>query len=256
MSRKYYVAGAIVLSILLITGVYALVGVGLSDTSTSEQNLAENGRTISVSASGQVKADPDMAIVRLASTAVADDPTAAREQLASNVSKMLGALEGIGLSEDDIRTTSYNLFERHPYPRDESPDKNDVEYYARQSFEVEVDDISRAGEIIDTAVDNGANQVMGVEFTLSEATQRELRKQALEDAMSDAKDQATVIANSANLSIAGVHSVTTSNIGFIPINTFVREDVAGGDGASTVINPGPLTVRATVHVTYDATQLP
>lgn len=248
------VAGAVVLSVLLLTGVYATAGIGSSQAPEQNQVSDSNSRTITVSTVGEVKTQPDKAIIHVASTVVADDPTTARDRLASNVSEMREALSEIGISKDQIRTTDFDLFERHPEKRRPDETGGQTEYHARQEFAIEVTNISKAGEVIDTAVGSGATQVRGVQFTLSDEKRTQLRKDALKDAMSTAKDQAQVIANSANLTVTGVHSATTGNADFRPV---IVERVAtrGGDaGGGTSIDSGPVTVHMSVQVTYNATQ--
>ncbi|MDY6765520.1 MAG: SIMPL domain-containing protein [Halobacteria archaeon] len=252
MRQKYaMVAGAVVLSVLLLTGVYATAGIGSSQAPEQNQVADGNSRTITVSTVGEVKAQPDKVIIHVASTAVADNPTEARQRLASNVSDMREALSEMGISSDQIRTTDFDLFERRPEKRRGGEGDGQVEYHASQEFTIEVMNISKAGDVIDTAVDNGATQVRGVQFTLSKERRTQLRKDALKDAMSTAKAQAQVIANSANLSITGVHSATTGNADFRPV---MVERVAAGDaGGGTSIDSGPVTVHMSVQVTYNAT---
>jgi uncharacterized protein YggE len=62
------------------------------------------------------------------------------------------------------------------------------------------------GEVIDTAVTNGADRVRDVRFTLSGETRDRLRTSALEDAMTAAREQAETIAAAADLTTDGVRS--------------------------------------------------
>ena len=105
------------------------------------------------------------------------------------------------------------------------------------------------GGVIDAAAGAGAT-VQGAHFTLSEDARSEARATALAEAMGDARAQADVVASEAGLSVAGVHSASTSDVRFVAYET--RAD-AGGQGApATTVEPGPITVSATVQVTYEA----
>ena len=105
-----------------------------------------------------------------------------------------------------------------------------------------------AGTVVDTAVGNGASEVQGVTFTLSDETRVELREQALEHAMSAARADAETVASSANLSITGVQSASTGG-GVGPVYE-TRATVADTGSA---FDAGSVTVTATVDVTYVAT---
>ncbi|HKL29813.1 MAG TPA: SIMPL domain-containing protein, partial [Natrialbaceae archaeon] len=114
----------------------------------------------------------------------------------------------------------------------------------------QVDGDHDSGDGVDTAIDSGATNVNDVRFTLSEETRRELRTKALETAMSNARQQADTIASSADLAIVGVHSASTTDV-HVPTRSVTME--AAADGGGTSLSSGPVTVTATVSVTYNAT---
>ncbi|MFC7046231.1 SIMPL domain-containing protein [Halobacteriaceae archaeon GCM10025711] len=240
--------GAFVLGALLVASVVVagLPANALSDDPASVDKSTP-GESITVSASGQAGAQPDTAVLRLAVTATADDATTARRQVAENVSSMRAALAEAGVESSQIRTLDYDLRQRRP--RDERTGDAEVEYYASHAFEVRVTDLETAGTVIDAAVDGGATNVHDVSFTLSEDRRRSLRQQALEDAMDNARGQADVLADRSSLTITGVHTVTTSEVRYPGP---VLETAASAGDAATDLAAGPVTVTATVQVTYDA----
>ena len=208
------------------------------------------GKTVTVSTSGRAEAQPDEAIVRVSVEATADDPTVARQQVAENASSMRQALVDLGLDEAAIRTTGFNIYEDRVRPP-EPEDRPETTYRARHSFVIEVDRTDQVGQVIDTAIDSGATSVHGVEFTLSEETRRELRKEAIDEAMGDARMQAEAIAAAGDLSITGVRSAQTGAIdGRRPVLEYAAAD--GGNGG-TSIESGAVSVTVTISVTYNAT---
>jgi len=215
-----------------------------NQTATSGQANRTGGvTTITVAATGQVQADPDSVVVQVSSVAVAADPANATSQLAANVSKLRGALLAANVSRDGIQTTGFTVFQRQPRPN------ASVEYVAQQSLSITLNDTSRAGEIVDVAISNGATTVDGVSFTLSPDAQRALRQQALRQAVSHARQDADTVAEAAGLSISGVRAVSVGNGGVSP---FERQ-VAAAAPPGTEIEPAPITVTASVTVTYNAT---
>lgn len=237
----------------------SLVGVGVVLGETGDgggaMQLADGdgdtgGKSITVTAGGEAETEPDKAIVRVAVEATADDPTDARQQVADNATAMREALLELGVDEDAIRTTDFDIYEDRVRPPD--PEREpETTYRARHSFAVEVEDIGLVGEVIDTAVDNGATRVHGVEFTLAEETRRELREDAIAEAMSDARAQADAIAAGSDLTVTGVHAAQTGSFdGPRPVRELAAAD--GGDGG-TSIESGSVSVSATVTVTYNAT---
>lgn len=221
---------------------------------TAGTNDAENAgdkRTVQVDAAGQIQAEADQVIVRVAVEATAGDAATARQRLAENASQMRSALKELGLGDDQITTVRYDIDQRRQHPR-ERGDERPEEYRARHTFELTLSDINRTGTVIDTAVTNGATGVDRVQFTLSPEKRQQLNHEALTEAMGNARDKADVLADSSNLSIIGVHTVSTTRMGVHPSHESAAL-TASGDGGGTDINSGPVTVTARVSVAYNAT---
>ena len=253
MSSRTSVIVGIALVVLLGSG----LGVALA---TPGENVPEgtavgdhsDNSTVHVSASADVSTPPDIALVHLAVVATGDTAEAARNQVAQDASNMRAALQEIGVDDDRVQTTYFHISAIH----EETENGTEiVGYRAAHGFEIEANVSSdelgnRTGTIVDTAVQNGANQVEGIQFTLAEETRREIRQQALERAMENARKDADVLAAAGNLTIEDVKSISTADVGIGPFE-FAREDAAA-DRAGTVVEPGPVQVSATVSVTYRA----
>ncbi|MDY7082920.1 MAG: SIMPL domain-containing protein, partial [Halobacteria archaeon] len=207
---------------------------------------------IQVSAGGQASAEPNKAVINLAAEATSPDPNRAREKLASQVSSMRQALENAGISEDQIRTTDFSINEqREPVRRPVEggqPSKEEVTYVARHAFEIELSDLNRTGEIIDVAVSNGATQVSNVRYTLSEERRRQVKSEALRDAMENARSQANTLASSAGLSLGSVRSISTTDVSISPVR--YQSATLSADAGGTSIETGPVSVNAQVNVVY------
>lgn len=244
---------AVVLWSLLAVGPAAGVG-STGDAGTHAQfdgraqNDTANGTTITITATGEAQAQPDAAVVHVSVTATAASPGDAAEQVATNASRLRTALANASVPDDAVRTTYYDVYERGL----DDP-RNETRYVAEQGFAVETDNASRAGELVDLALANGASTVQGVAFTLSDEARSELRNEALGDAVSSADSQADAVARSADLSVTGVRAIETVDPGFVRGQGAAE---ALTEDASTQIDGGPLTVTAVVRVTYVATERP
>lgn len=206
----------------------------------------ENATTIDVTGTAQVSTDADLALVFVSVTARADSADRARTRVAGDVGRMRSALRDGGVLDDSVTTASFRISPRFDTGERES---QIVGYDAVHAFRIEVPP-DRAGEVIDLAVSNGADEVDGVQFTLTDETRASLREQALTSAVEAARADADTIATAADLSITGVKHVSTSG-GFTPVFD-ARVEQSGGGGAATILEPGPVTVEATVSVTYTA----
>jgi len=226
-------------AIVLLAGCAGPLQTAASDGQTTES-------TISVSASGSVSAEPDLAVVRVGVEATADGANEARAKVARGVESVRAALADGGVPDANVTTTTFGIAPVYNYTRGE---REVVGYRAVHSLAIETGP-DRAGEVVDRTVGAGATSVESVRFTLSDDRRAELRATALERAMDSARTDAEVIASAANLSVTGVREASTS-AEFVPYPVARFEDAASG--AETVIQPAPVTVTATVQVTYTAT---
>lgn len=229
---------AALLALLLITAGC------LGTTATAQPGPDATGRTIDVAAQGSVTAAPDRALVNLAVEVRADAADEARAQVAADHEAMREALRAIGITDDAVRTTSYFVGPEYDYDRGE---RELVGYQAYHVVQVETR-VDRAGEVIDAAVENGASQVQGVQFMLADGTRAELRSEALAAAMASARADAETIASAAGVGLGDLQSASTTNVDYPRPYAVAAE--GGGDGARTVLEPGPVTVSASVSVSY------
>jgi uncharacterized protein YggE len=221
-------------------------GVTADNHKPEAQAQTDVDRHITVTASGSAEAEADAVEVTLAVEARNDDPSVARQEVTEGASGMRSALVGIGVSQDDIRSTSYTLREERRHERE-----GDVpRHYARHEFRVTLDDPDRAGEVIDAGIEGGATSISGVSFTLSDERRSELKSDALETAMGNARSQAEAVAGAGEITVTGVHSVSTADTGFSPVRV-ERERLEAADATGTTVDPEPVSVDAQVEVVYD-----
>jgi uncharacterized protein YggE len=254
MNRKLATAAGLVLLVSLagcagLAGSTGDAGAGAAAAPGEEPAL---DRSIEVTASGEARAEPDRATVSVAVTATGDDSAAVRDELAAGDESLRTALTDWGLDEDDIRTERYDV--RESYETRENP--NRTRYQGIHSYEVTIDDVDAVGEVVDVAIDAGADEVERIEFGLSEAREDEVRAAAIENAMANADDDAAVLANSSGLEVTGAYSVSTADAGVTPYRVTETAMAAGGDGgdAATGIETGDVSVRVSVNVVYGAEQ--
>lgn len=242
MTQRSYAVVAVALAVLLAG---AGVAAALGGTTGASQPTTDGTSTITVGASGSAETTPDRAVLRVAVVTTGDSATEVREGLAANVSSMRDALAEAGVDDAQIRTARYDLSQNHEAR--ENP--NAPEYRGYHGFQITLNDTDAVGTVIDAAVEGGATRVEDVQFTLSEEQSRELRSEALEDAMSNARGQATTLAGASDLTLDGVADVSTTERYGGP----VAYQAATADAGGTSVESGPVSVSVQVQVTFNAT---
>lgn len=217
---------------------------------------------VSTSGRATVKVEPNKFIVTVG---VETDGTTAEEAASLNAdiaAKIIAALKALGISEDDISTSSYSVYpvysqisanacrvmEGYPIPLECYVSQEITSYKASNSVSVTLDSNGSvaAGEVIDTAIEAGANTVQGAYFISSER-QEEIRSSLIKEAIDNARSRADKAAEAVNMEITGVRSINLNDV-YFPV--FYKE-LAQADGASsTPIIPGEQEISQTVQVTF------
>lgn len=249
MRTKTALASLALAGLLLMAGCSTSLAPG-SAAATPNQD-GQSMQSITVGASGTAETSPDQAVVRVGIEVTGENASIVRERLADNASALRDALAERDVDDDQIRTSHYDIDRNHRRAHPEREEADEPAYRGVHVFEVTLSDLSKTGEVIDASVENGASRVDDVQFTLSEEKRRNLRQQALEDAMGNARSQADTLAAEGGLSVEGVHTIETNErTHFRPYEAAAA--AAGGDGG-TSIDSGPVTVQTQVRVTYNAT---
>jgi uncharacterized protein YggE len=210
-------------------------------TPIGANGAADGATTVSVSATGTVSTDPDRAVVQASVEQTADTADAARERVAADVGRVRTALDEAGVPADAVTTDGYGVGPVYGEGRDP------VGYRATHVLAVETTP-DEAGTVVDAAVGNGATRVDGVRFTLSDERRTDLRATAVDRAMAAARTDADTVAATADRSVTGVESVRVG--ADVSDGPFARGGEA--DASATRFDPGPVSVTATVDVTYRA----
>lgn len=207
---------------------------------------------ITVSGTGSVTTTPDEVIISVGVETTHTDPITAQQENAQKTTAVIDALKGMGIASEDIKTSGYYMYSRTP--DDDSPFSGKKEVYVvSNTVTVTSNDVESAGEIIDTAVMSGANNVNSVRFTVSDEKAQSLRAQALIAAVAQAKADADTLAGALGVTITGVQDVTTYGSSTPMV---YADSMAGGmmesskAYAPTPIEAGTLDVTATVNIVY------
>jgi len=203
---------------------------------TTERN------TIEVQGVGTVSTEPNKAELSVAVEAHdSDEASAVVEELATRSEQLTGALEEYGIPSEDITTERYSLGEHSRKNR----------YEGEHRFRVEVQDPDAVGEVIDLVADSAADEIRGVNFTITDDRRAELYDQAVERAVEDAREEAQLYATAADVSLGDPVSIETSRGGVRPHRAVELTAASGDAGAPTTeLETGQVTVRATATIEY------
>lgn len=210
-----------------------------------EECLAPNPRTISVSGSGSVKVPADMARLTFSVLTKESTALASVQNNAARMNKVYDALKKIGISEDNISTANYSLYQETFWK-----DGKDVpgQYVTSNNIIVILEDVSKAGLVIDTAISAGVNQMNGISFLVKDSKAAVVQARRL--AFQQAKEKAELFAEEAGCKLGKVISIM-ENSGSYPVVREMADAKMMATSNSTTISAGQDSVTATVSVVFE-----
>jgi len=215
----------------------------------SSQPYPENVSTINAVGTGQITAQPDTAEVRL-SVITEGKNKSVQETNAAKTQKVIDALLALGLTKEEMKTRNVNF--QPIYKWDNNRGNQIVGYRAENSIAIKTKKIEIAGQIGDTAIKNGAETIGGLKFSLSDEGKEKLLEQAIEKAITDAKQQAEAAARSAGVKIVNIKQI---NIQKGTSNPPVLEDAIRmksiAAAPETPVIPGDTEYSVTVQVLFE-----
>ena len=209
--------------------------------------MAAEANTISVRGIAKQEVAPDMAYLTLGISVKGDTAESVRTQVAEASQKVRRALLGMAISENNIQSSSYNL-----YPDYENVNgKNKQKGYANTTLRIKVDDLKKLGDIIDKTVQEGVTNVNQVSFALSEESN--VQRQLLAAAVDNARAKAAIVANAGGRNLGEMLSADISDYNgetMVAAGTNYKRSLAADVAAPTQLMPGTLKIDASVEVTF------
>ena len=202
-------------TVLACTLVFVIVSLGLPNASvraapTAEVTLApagkpelvcDTGRSVQVSGTAVINVVPDRVLIQLGVQSNGKTPQKVEAANSATINKITQALKAQGVEEKDIVTDWYVI-----QPLYENYDSLYIKGYRIHNIvAVTLRDIGKVNTVISAALDAGANQVVDVEFYLSDL--RKYRDQARDLAMKAAKEKAQDLASAAGAETGCVMSI-------------------------------------------------
>ena len=232
--------------ILLLVGLFLLAC--NQSTVNAEQQYEKS--TLNVSGKGEISAKPDTAYINIAVETTSKKAKDAVRENARKTSDVIKKLKSMIGKKDKVKTTNYNLSPIYEYNKINR--KNFINGY-RVSNEVIVEtyNLDNIGNLIDATATLGANRINGPRFDIS--NREDFKREALAEAVEDAKKTAEVVAKSAGVKIVKILQISPSYHFPVPYRArfATAKDSLESSAVPTPIEAGDLSVSANVSIVYE-----
>jgi uncharacterized protein len=234
--------------VILIAAVVAGLVIWFAATAMAQGGAspsAKPARTITVSSTATVKAQPDEAIVDLGVRSESADSAGAFAQNAKDMEAVLDAVRDQGIADKDVQTTNVSL--EQPTQSQGKPNEQQV-FVASNSVQVTIHDLSSVGAVIDAAVNAGADSVSDISFQLSNPNT--IRTDALSQAVAGARTKADALARAAGAEVVRVVTIDEQNFRS-PVYRQSLAALPAPGPVTPVVPPSSLQVSETVSVVWE-----
>ncbi len=206
-----------------------------------------------VSGEGKVSVTPDIAKVTLGIQDSGSSLKSVQNSVNTKSKALTDALKKLGISEQDIKTTSYNVYPQYDFTQ---PSQKITGYQVSTNYEVAVKDFDKINDVIVNSTAAGANMVGNVNFDLNDSTKTAKMNEARSMAVADAKTKADGLAKAAGITLGKIINVSENQAQNIRPIAFAADKSAVGLGGAPApavqpdIQPGQTEIDVTVSLSY------
>lgn len=220
-------------------------------TTAFAQTVTPLPPTLTITGSGSVKAPPDRVSFTVGVATVRPTVAEAFTQTTAASNRVIAALKARGVRAAEIQTSDFSVYT--PTENDERPGAaKKPQYGVRSDVTVTREDPKSVSELIQAAIDAGANVLDGVAFFVADPTA--LRDRAIARAFEDARGRAEKLAVLAGRTLGPVQAMQVNGastaFGRFNSNNVVTEAITV-TAEAPAIETGMSAITASVTVTFE-----
>jgi uncharacterized protein YggE len=244
-SKRGWLAAALLLAVMGA----GMVGIGRNASAQEATPVAiASPSTVTVGGNGSVMVTPDAATISVGVNVVNASLSEAQAAATSAMTAVIDALEAEGIEDRDIQTTNYSVMPLQEYDTNGYPARING-YQVSNQVNVAVRDLDQLGQVLDAAVQAGANSVYGISFIVTDSSGAATQARAA--AIADATTKAQEIADATGMTLGRIVTVVET-FGPSPMPNAYNAQPAEMDMAASVpIQSGGSTVSVDVQMTFE-----
>jgi uncharacterized protein YggE len=224
---------------------FAIGGALLAAPALAQTPPAETAppAVISVTGEATISVAPDTAQIDAGVTTEAKTAREASDANNAAMGRVLLALKGAGIDEKDFQTSRLSL-QPQTAPNRTGPSAI-AGYRASNHVAIRLRDVTKVASVIDTLVGAGANDIGGINFSVSNASK--LLDDAREKAVADARRKAEIYAKAAGVTLGVPLSISEEgNVAPVPY----RRMAVGMAAPATPVAQGEEKLQVTISASW------
>jgi uncharacterized protein YggE len=229
----------------LMLGAAGLPSAAAAQQATISQSIA--GTRLDISAVGEVTRVPDVAVITAGVVARSPNASAALQDAADRMQRVLAAVKRAGVEDRDVQTSNVSLNPEYRYPENQAPQLTG--YTASNSVTVRFRNLRNSGKILDALVAQGANQISGPSLVVDkpEAALDEARTKAI----AAGRARAELYARGLGMRVTRVVAISESGGFYAPPPAPPPVPMMERAAAYTKIEPGEQKLQVNLAMTFE-----
>lgn len=209
--------------------------------------MADDERELLVSGTAVISVNPDRATINIGFYAEDPDLLKAQADTTAATERIIQGVTALGVESQDIVTSNFSIGPVYNYNSDRPTIAG---YRVENMFTITVKDISKVAQVMNAALEAGANQSYGISFSTSK--NGEVYREALKEAIKVAQLKAEAMADATGMKLTRLIEVKEVQQNYYaPMAYNVRlESAKDTAGMGDTIMSGALEITANVELSY------
>ncbi len=227
------------------------VSAAQDDSGTPVPGASSPG-TVRVSGEGRVQVEPDTAVVTVGVDVLKLTLGDAQTEATTQMTAVIDALKAAGIDAQDIQTANYSVSILRDYDENGNPAAIKG-FQVSNQVNVKVRDIDVLGDLLDTVVGAGANNIYGIAFLVDDPSKA--ATQARAQAVNNARQKAEELADAAGMTLGRPVAISESQAPPPSPEIFksVAADSAAGQAGPVPVQVGTTEVIVMIDITFEMT---
>ncbi|WP_290538705.1 SIMPL domain-containing protein [Alcanivorax sp.] len=221
----------------------ALGALSLAACSDTHQTINSSPDSITVSGSGDIAAQPDIFRVVATAREQGDDIAAMKSRVDNAVADMLDLADDLDIEEKQVRASDLNVQPQWQY----QPERKLIGHQVSRQVTFRANGLDTYTQLLDGLAKQGVRDIRPAGTEVSNAD--ELANQALEKAVADARQRASIIAKAADRELGKAIQIQAQD--FQPPQPVMMMARSEKSGHADSYRPGETDITARVQITFE-----
>lgn len=209
------------------------------------QAPAQQPPLVTVNGEGKIKVTPDQVSLSVSVESKGNKAADVKKENDKKIDAVIKYIKKSGIADADFRTQRVYLNDEYDY------EKKKHNYVATQTIYILVKDLNKYDPLVEGLVDQGVNNISGIEFRSSKAD--ELKSEARKKAIEDARKKALDFTGALGQQLGAAYMVTDNSPVDYPRPVYearlmaMAKDAVGGN---ETLAAGEIEITANVNVSF------